>query len=213
MLDKILLYIAERNDEILLAARQHLVMSLAAVAIGLTISLTICIISSMRKINIDRLINFFSFMRLIPGVAMLVVAMPILGVGLFPAMVTLTVLTIPSILINTYAGIKNISPAVIESAVGLGLSDKQILFRVQLPISVPFILLGLRTAVVDVVTVATVASLMGAGGLGRYVMTGLVINDMRLILIGSVLITLMAFLSEALFGLIQKITEHKYTGR
>lgn len=100
-----------------------------------------------------------------------------------------------------------------ESALGLGLSDKQILFRVQLPIAVPFILLGLRTAVVDVVTVATVASLMGAGGLGRYVMTGLVINDMRLILIGSVLIAAMAFVSEALFGLIQKILEYKYTGR
>lgn len=95
LLEKILLYIAERHDEILLALRQHIVLSAAAVGIGLMISLAICIVSSIRKVNIDRLINFFSFLRLIPGVAMLVVAMPILGVGVFPAMVTLTLLTIP----------------------------------------------------------------------------------------------------------------------
>jgi osmoprotectant transport system permease protein len=212
-LEKLLAYFAENQGEILLALKQHIVLSGVAVLLGLAISLCICIISSMKQINIDRLINFFSFLRLIPGVALLVVAMPIMGTGAFPALCTLTLLTIPSILINTYAGIKNIPPATIESAISLGLENRQILFRIQLPIAVPFIILGVRTAVVDAVTVATIAALMGAGGLGRYVMTGLVINNMTLVLIGSILITIMAFGSEAILGIVQKHLEHKYTGR
>ena len=77
----------------------------------------------------------------------------------------------------------------------------------------PFLLLGIRTAIVDAVTIATVASLMGAGGLGRYVMTGLTINDYRLVVIGGILITAMALCGEILFGWMQRSLEYKYTGR
>jgi osmoprotectant transport system permease protein len=158
------------------------------------------------------IINIFGFIRLIPGVALLVITMPVFGTGFLPALVSLSVLTIPSILICTYSGIKNISQAVIQSAIGLGMNSRQILFQIQIPIAYPFILLGIRTAVVDAITIATIASLMGAGGLGRYLLTGLSINNITLTLIGGVIITLLAFVSEGLFGFMQKKIEYKYSG-
>jgi osmoprotectant transport system permease protein len=92
------------------------------------------------------------------------------------------------------------------------MNSRQILFQIQIPIAYPFILLGIRTAVVDAITIATIASLMGAGGLGRYLLTGLSINNITLTLIGGVIITLLAFASEGLFGFMQRKIEYKYSG-
>jgi osmoprotectant transport system permease protein len=204
-------FIANKSD-IFTALCQHILLTGLAVIIGLAISLCICIYCVIKDKKMDGVINFFGFIRLIPGVALLVITMPILGVGFLPALISLCVLTIPSILICTYSGIKNISSAIIQSAVSLGMNRKEILFRIQLPITYPFILLGIRTAVVDATTIATVASLMGAGGLGRYILTGLAINNLTLTLIGGILITLLAFASEIIFGFMQKRLEYKYSG-
>lgn len=212
-MDAFISYIVENHDDINTAIKQHVVLSASAVSIGLIISLLICIVSTLIKLNIDRLINFFSFLRLIPGVALLVIALPILGVGFIPSVCSLTLITIPSILINTYSGIKNIPATTMESAISLGLTSRQILYRIQLPMALPFIILGIRTAVVDALTIATIASLMGAGGLGRYVLTGLSINNFSMVIIGSSLITLMALFTEVFLGLIQKRIQYKYTGR
>ncbi|MBU9728617.1 ABC transporter permease [Diplocloster modestus] len=212
-MEEIVLYLASHKGEILRAAVEHITLSGLAVLIGFGISLGICILAVMKDADMDKVINRISFFRLIPGVAILVVAMPVLGVGFLPALCTLTLVTIPSILVNLYAGMKNIAADTMESAVGIGLSRKQILFQVQLPMAKPFLLLGIRTAIVDAVTIAAVASLMGAGGLGRYVMTGLAVNDYRLVVIGGVLITAMALAGEILFGWMQRSLEYKYTGR
>ncbi|SCJ63826.1 Putative osmoprotectant uptake system permease protein yehW [uncultured Clostridium sp.] len=212
-MEEIVLYLTGHKEEILQAAVEHITLSGLAVLIGFGISLGICILAVMKDADMDKVINRISFFRLIPGVAILVVAMPVLGVGFLPALCTLTLVTVPSILVNLYAGIKNIAADTMESAAGIGLSRQQILFRVQLPMAKPFLLLGIRTAIVDAVTIATVASLMGAGGLGRYVMTGLTINDYRLVVIGGILITAMALCGEILFGWMQRSLEYKYTGR
>jgi osmoprotectant transport system permease protein len=180
--------------------------------------LSTCIISGIicifcrRNHHIEGLIHFFSFLRLIPGIAILIVSMPIFGVGFFPSAVSLTVLGIPSILVNTWSGMKNIAPSIIESAGGLGLTEKQILFHIQLPMALPFVLLGLRTAVVDVITIAAVASLMGAGGLGRYILTGLLINNAYLIIIGGGSITAIALFSEGILGYLQRRVEKTMSG-
>jgi osmoprotectant transport system permease protein len=181
--------------------------------IGIVIALSITIIATYWKLDINTIINLFSFLRLIPGIAILLIAMPVLGVGTFPTIVTLTILTIPPILINCYSGIKNISPILVETSDAIGMTPRQILFKIQLPMASPFILLGIRTAVVDVIAIAIIAAYMGAGGLGRYILTGILINDMRMNLVGSILITLMAFASESFFGHLQRNIEKKCYGK
>lgn len=211
-MNNLITYFISNKSDIFIALCQHLVLTCLAVIMGLVISSFILFFCLIKDKSMNGIINVFSFIRLIPGVALLVITMPIFGVGFLPALISLSVLTIPSILICTYSGIKNISPAVIQSALSLGMNRRQILFRIQIPITYPFILLGIRTAVVDAITIATVASLMGAGGLGRYVLTGLTINNLTLTLVGGVLITLLAFVSEVIFGFMQKKLEYKYSG-
>lgn len=209
----VLEYISENSTEILVATYEHIYLCVVALGIGIIVALSITIIATYWKININSIINIFSFLRLIPGIAILVIAMPVLGVGTFPTLVTLTILTIPPILINCYAGIKNIAPTLVETSDAMGMTARQILFKIQIPMASPFILLGIRTAVVDVIAIATIAAYMGAGGLGRYILTGILINDMRMTIIGSILITIMAFISESFFGYLQRKIERKCYGK
>lgn len=206
-------YVSENSTEIITAAYEHIFLCLVALGIGIMVALSIAVIATYWKINIDLIINIFSFLRLIPGIAILVLALPVLGVGTFPAVVTLTIITIPPILINCYAGIKNISPSLVEISDAMGMTARQILFKIQLPMASPLILLGIRTAVVDVIAIAIIAALMGAGGLGRYILTGILINDMRMNLVGSILVTSMAFASEIFLGYLQINIERKCYGK
>lgn len=211
-MDVLISYVVQNQSDILTAIRQHVLLAGMAVLIGFAISFLICVASCLLEINIDRLISVFSFCRLIPGVALLVIALPILGTGVFPTVCSLTLITVPSILIHSYSGIKNIPASIMESAKSLGFTPRQVLFHIQIPMALPFMILGVRTAAVDALTIATIASLMGAGGLGRYVLTGLAINNFTMIVIGSSLITIMAFLTEAVLGYFQRRIEHRYTG-
>ncbi len=179
-------------------------MCIVSIAIGSFIALAISSITVIYEKNIDRLISVLSFIRLIPGIAILMLGMPVLGVGVLPAIVTLVILTVPTVLINLYTGIKSISPEMIEISRSMGLTNSQMYRKIQFPLAKPFLILGLRTASIDVITVATVASLMGAGGLGRYVMTGLLINNMNLTLVGSIIIAIMAIFSELSLGYYQR---------
>ncbi len=206
-------YVSENLTEIITAAYEHIFLCLVALVIGIMVALSIAVIATYWKINIDLIINIFSFLRLIPGIAILVLALPVLGVGTFSAIVTLTIITIPPILINCYAGIKNISPSLVEISDAMGMTARQILFKIQLPMASPLILLGIRTAVVDVIAIAIIASLMGAGGLGKYILTGILINDMRMNFVGSILVTSMAFASEIFLGYLQKNIVRKCYGK
>ncbi len=199
-----ILYIKDNYEGILLATWQHFALCLISLLIGSLIALGIASFTVINGKNIDQLITVLSFIRLIPGIAILMLGMPVFGVGVPPAIFTMVILCVPTILINLYTGIKSISPDLIEIGNSMGLSRTELYRKVQFPLAKPFLILGLRTASIDVITVATVASLMGAGGLGRYVMTGLLINNLNLTLVGSLIIAVMAILSEVSLGYYQK---------
>jgi osmoprotectant transport system permease protein len=160
----------------------------------------------------ERILQVFSFFRLIPGIALLVIFLPVFGVGTFPAVFSLTVIAIPTILINLLTGIRNVPPELRFSADSLGLSPWKRFLHIELPLAVPFLLLGIRTALVDLIAIAAIASLMGAGGLGRFVLTGLSINNMSMALSGTLLLTALALLSECLLGRLQDWYSIHYLG-
>lgn len=154
--------------------------------------------------------NFFNFLRIIPSLAILVLALPILGTGFTPALVALILLAVPPILINTYLGFKNIGPSIIESAEGMGMGYRELLFKIQLPLAMPLIITGVRTSSVEVIASATLASYIGTGGLGDFIFTGLSMNDYTMLLVGGISVAILSIIAEIiLFFLQQGITRYQ----
>jgi osmoprotectant transport system permease protein len=146
-------------------------------------------------------------MRAIPAIAFLAVAVavPFLGLGLLPALIALTILGIPPILLNTYTGISGIDPATIDAARGMGMTSMQIITRIQAPLVLPIIAAGVRTSAVQVIATATLAGIIGAGGYGEYIYSGLYQLDTVQIMAGAIPVTILAILAEVLLSQLQRI--------
>jgi osmoprotectant transport system permease protein len=187
------------------AAQQHLSLSMWALAISLTLCLPLGIFAA-RRVKIGQvLIGVFGALRVLPSLAILFLGMPYLGLGFRPALVALSVLACPPVLINTYAGLRGVDKAVIESALGMGMTSRQVLFKIQLPLAAPAILNGVRSASVEVVASATLAAFIGGGGLGDFITRGFALLDTRIMLVGAVPVALLALASELVFGSLQRL--------
>jgi osmoprotectant transport system permease protein len=149
--------------------------------------------------------NIFNAFRVIPSLAILFLALPYLGLGYLPSLVALTVLAFPPVLINTYAGLRGVDAAVVEAAFGMGMAPYQVLRQVEIPLAVPTILAGVRTAAVEVISSATLASFIGGGGLGDFITRGFALYDVRIMLVGAIPVALLALASEALLSSLQRL--------
>ena len=147
--------------------------------------------------------------RAIPAIAFLVVVLPYLGLGFVPALVALTVLGITPILVNTFTGIQGIDPAAIDAAHGIGMTPYQIMRRVQIPLVLPVIAAGVRTAAIQIIATATLAGIIGAGGYGEYIYSGLYQLDNIQILAGALPVTILAILAEVLLSQLQRVLTPK----
>ena len=194
------------------AMGEHMLLCGIALLCGILICVVFCITTYPFPKAQEKIIHVFGFFRLIPGIALLVIFLPVFGVGTFPAVFSLTVITIPTILINLLSGVRNVPTEIRFSADSLGLSPWNVFFRIEIPMAVPFLLLGIRTALVDLIAIATIATLMGSGGLGRFVLTGLSINNMPMALAGTFLLTVLALLSEFLLSRLQNWYSIHYLG-
>ena len=148
-----------------------------------------------------------NILQTIPSLAMFGFLLPLPWLGdraARIAIVALTAYALLPILRNTYAGIRTIDPAVTEVARALGLTDWQLLTKVELPLSASFILAGLRTATVNCVGIATIAAAVGAGGLGELIFRGVASVDNRLVLAGAIPAALLALAADAALGLIER---------
>jgi osmoprotectant transport system permease protein len=141
-------------------------------------------------------VNAVGVLRVVPSLAVLFLLLPILKTGFAPSLVALTLLALPPLLINTDAGMRGVDGAVIEAGRGMGMSARQLLFRVQLPLASPVIVAGLRIAAIEVIASATLASLIGGGGLGDYIQSGLSLSRNDILLVGAIPVALLALLAE-----------------
>lgn len=141
----------------------------------------------------------FHVLRVIPSLAVLVLLIPVAGTGVLPAVVALTILAVPPILLNTIAGFKDVPVFMTESAEGMGMTPREVLWQVRIPLALPMICAGLRTALVEVIASATLAAKIGAGGLGEVIFTGLGLNRMDLLLLGGILVAALSLLCGTLF--------------
>ena len=145
-------------------------------------------------------IGAVNVLRVIPSLAVLVLALPLLGVGFRPALLALALLAIPPIVINTDLGLRSVPAPLLEAARGLGMTAKQISRRVRWPLAAPVVLAGVRTAAVEVIASATLAAFIGGGGLGEYIIDGLANQDYAELLTGAVSVAALAILTELALG-------------
>jgi osmoprotectant transport system permease protein len=199
-----LTWIIAHPAEFTRALGQHLLMSGASMAIALALSLPLAILIVHRSGLAVGVVNTVNALRAVPSLAILAIMMPLLGIGLWPSIVALTVLAMPPILLNSYVGLRDVDPDAVEAAVGLGMSRGQVLRKIRLTLAAPAMFAGARTASVQVLAGATLAPFIGGGGLGDFIATGVSMMDTSRMLVGAVPIALLALGAEVTLGLVER---------
>ena len=182
----------------------HIELSVVALLIGVAIALPVALAVFRSPLGSAIAINAGNIGRAVPSLAILALVFPLLGFGFTPSLVALTLLAIPPILINASTGLRQVSPQIIDAARGMGLSGRQILGRIQVPIALPVIFAGVRTAAVQVVASATLATFVGGGGLGELIVLGFQRNDLAVQIGGSLAVAILAIITEIIFGVLER---------
>jgi osmoprotectant transport system permease protein len=200
LLSQTLAYALAHQHDFGIALRQHVVLSASALAVATLGAIPLGIWTS-RSASRRWIVSSITAIRVLPSLAVLAIMLPILGIGFWPALVALILLALPPILINTDVAFREISPAIKDAAVGMGMRRSQLLRRVESPLAAPLVVAGVRTSTVEVVASATLAAFIGAGGLGTFILDGLANNDMRQLLLGGVAVAVLALVAQALMSL------------
>lgn len=211
MWEQIVTYLSENSTNIWIQVRDHLLISLLALAIACAVGVPLGYLASRSEKSEKWISAPFQVLRVVPSLAILVLLIPVVGTGVLPALIALSILAIPPILLNTIVGFREVPAFMVESARGIGMTDRQILRNVRIPLSMPMILAGIRTGLVEVIASATLAAKIGAGGLGEIIFTGLGLNRMDLLIIGGVLVGILSLGCGLIFDLIsRRIVRYKY---
>ncbi len=205
-------YFVTHQDEFWARTQAHLTLSGFALLMGITAGMLLGISTSQSRSLSLLVTNVVGAVRSIPSLAIMAVMLPIIGIGFTPALIALTLLAIPPILINTQAGFLGVDPAIVEAARGMGMNRLQIIGQVQLPLALPVIVAGVRIASVEVLASATIGAIIGAGGLGEYVFAGLSLGPayIYLMLVGAITIAVLTFVAENVFNGLEAVTRRAF---
>lgn len=199
-----LAWIMSHQPEFYRALGQHLAMYIVSMTCALVLGLPLAILIVNRGGLAFGVINGVGALRSLPSLAILAIMMPLLGIGLWPSIVALTVLALPPILLNAYVGLRDVDPDAVEAAVGMGMSRGQVLRRIRIWLAAPAMFAGARTASVQVLAGAALAPFIGGGGLGDFIVTGISMMDTSRMLVGAVPIALLALSVEFLLGFAER---------
>ena len=202
-------FMQQQADKLLAQTLQHIGLTFISLIIAVIIGLPLGIFISRRKQFAGTILGIAGVMQTIPSIALLGFLIPVLGIGAKPAIVALFLYALLPIIRNTYTGITGVNADVREAAVAMGMSTAQVLTKVELPLAMPVILAGIRTATVINVGVATLASYIAAGGLGEFIFGGISLNNTNMILAGAIPAALLAILFDQLLSLVQNINLKK----
>lgn len=194
---------------------QHIQISFIAVVVATVIALPIGMFSGHHRKGGFVTINLSNVGRALPALALLLFAvrqfgvgdppewMSTIGIGSIPAFLVLVALAIPPMVTNTYVGVSGVDDETRDAALGMGMSGGQLLRRVELPLATPLIMAGIRTSAVAVIATATLAALVGWGGLGRYIIDGSRVQDYQRLFAGALLVALLAITVELTLAVVQ----------
>lgn len=190
---------------LLLKTWQHIYISFISLGLGVIVAVPLAVFLTRYEKMAGIVIGLASVLQTVPSLALLAMMIPIFGIGSLPAIVALFIYSLLPILRNTYLGLKNVDPSVLDAAKGLGMNNFQSITQVELRLAAPVIMSGIRLSATYVIAWAALASYIGAGGLGDFIFNGLNLYRSDLILGGSIPVILLALITDFLLG---KLEEH-----
>jgi osmoprotectant transport system permease protein len=179
---------------------EHLQYTVIAVLAAVVIAVPMGLLIGHTGRGTFLVVSAVNALRALPTLGVLLLGVLLWGLGLIPPTVALLLLGVPPLLAGTYSGIANVDRTVVEAARAMGMTERQVLFGVEVPNALPLILSGLRTATLQIVATATVAAYASLGGLGRYLIDGIKVRQFHLALVGALLVTALALLLDAILA-------------
>ena len=199
-----IVYALDHMDELQQAIVDHMLLVTVAMVISILVCVPLGVWTARSRRVSNVVINTVNGIRVIPSLAILFLAVPYMGVGLDTAILALTVLAMPPILVNTDAAFRTLDPAIKEAASGMGMTGRQVLLKVEFPLAMPIILTGVRTSTTEVIASATLAAFIGSGGLGIFVQRGYAMYRPSILLVGAIPVAILAVLAELLLSRLQQ---------
>ncbi|RMC40768.1 MULTISPECIES: ABC transporter permease [unclassified Lactobacillus] len=197
-------FLTQHGLELIVKTWQQIYIAIISLSLGIIVAIPL----SVFLLKIPRIakiiISITSILQTIPALALLAMMIPLFGVGRLPAIIALFLYSLMPILRNTYVGLTNVDTNIIDSARGLGMTKIQLITKVRLPLAMPVIMAGIRLAAIYIIAWATLASYIGAGGLGDFIFSGLSLYQPDLILGGTLPVIALALLTDFLLGLLEK---------
>lgn len=205
MWTQIIVYFQTSSDRWLTMLGDHIRISILSLILAIVIAVPAGFICVRFHCCQKYIMALFGILRVIPSLAVLLLILPVMGTGTAPAMTALVLLAIPPILMNTVAGLEDVSAFMLETAKSLGMEERQVWRKVRFPLAMPLILTGIKTSAVEIIASATLAAKIGAGGLGDIIFTGIGLFKTDLLLIGGISVAALSILTGVLFGVLEKI--------
>jgi len=190
-------YIENNPQDFKDALTQHIRLSVSALLVAMALFIPMGVFTAASRRYGQTIIAAIATVRVMPSLVVVFLMLPLVGIGFTPALIALILLAGPPLVINTDAGLRGVDPATREAARGLGMNAVQSFVRVQLPLALPVIVAGIRSATVEVIASATLGAFIGAGGLGNLILTGVSMLDWSVLLAGAIPVTLLALFAEA----------------
>lgn len=211
MIDAITSTLSSYGWELLEKTGEHIYISFFAILLGIIVAVPAGIYLTRIPKFADRIISFVGILQTVPSLAILAFLMPFLGVGTAPAIVALFIYSVLPILRNTYTGVKEVDSKLVEAGKGMGMNNRELIQKIELPIALPVIMSGIRFATVYLIGWATLAAFIGGGGLGDLIFDGLNLYQPELIILGTLPATILALLASwGLSALEKKLTPKAY---
>ncbi len=209
--DVLKLYV-DRSEFFLELLIEHITLSGIAVIIISLIGVSVGILITRNETIASFVISLTNFLYTIPSIALFGVFAGTIGIGEKAALPALIIYGLLPVIRNTYVGIREVDPLIVESAIAMGVTDKQLLVKVQLPIALPVIFAGFRTMVVMTIALAGIASFIGAGGLGVAIWRGITTYYQEMTVAGSLLVASLAIVTDLILGIIEKKIRKRFLG-
>lgn len=197
-------YIANNSTELLTLTGEHILMVLYGILLALAVGIPLGILAARYEKLAPVILSLTNILQLIPSLAMLAILMIYLGLGFQTMVVGLFFYSLLPIVQNTYVGIKEIDESITEAGTGIGMTSFQLLRKVKLPLSMPFLMAGLRVASVIAISVACIGPYIGAGGLGKEIISGISLQSEMKIYAGAIPATILALIADFILGQIEK---------
>jgi osmoprotectant transport system permease protein len=204
MLGDVLAWLTDNRQAFEVAAGRHLELAATALAaaIAMALPLALALVRWNRLANI--VVASVNVLRTIPSLALLAAMLPLIGTGFLPAVIALTLYGLPAILINSYTALREVDPDIVEAGLGQGMNGRQIMGRIRIPLALPVVFAGIRTAAVQIVSAATLAAFIGGGGLGELITAGMGTLNIPQLMLGGLAVAALAVMTEIGFALLER---------